>query len=64
MAGGENGPAVPLLGTTKRTAARREGCPACRLDEANSTSDGVPYLNFFYIWIVCLTAAASRTGIA
>ncbi|PAN31295.1 hypothetical protein PAHAL_5G410400 [Panicum hallii] len=50
MAGG--GEAVPLLGTKRR----REGCPGCRLEEANKTSTGVPYLNFFYIWIVCLTS--------
>jgi hypothetical protein len=51
MAGG--GEAVPLLGTKRR----REGCPGCRLEEANKTSTGVPYLNFFYIWIVCLTSS-------
>ncbi|CAO2184905.1 unnamed protein product [Urochloa humidicola] len=39
--------------------ARRwsEGCSGCRLEEANKTSTGVPYLNFFYIWVVCLAAA-------
>ncbi|CAO2162182.1 unnamed protein product, partial [Urochloa humidicola] len=34
-----------------------EGCPGCRLEEANKTSTGIPYLNFFYIWVVCLAAA-------
>nr|CAB3476916.1 unnamed protein product [Digitaria exilis] len=53
MAGGEDGSAaVPLLGKKRR----REGCPGCRLDEANKTATGIPYLNFFYIWIVCLTS--------
>ncbi|KAJ1283337.1 hypothetical protein BS78_03G120800 [Paspalum vaginatum] len=33
-----------------------EGCPGCRLDEANMTRIGIPYLNF-YIWIVCLTSS-------
>ncbi|RLN23043.1 hypothetical protein C2845_PM07G06690 [Panicum miliaceum] len=51
MAGG-GGEAAPLLGTKRR----RVGCPGCRLDEANKTSTGIPYLNFFYIWVVCLTS--------
>ncbi|KAJ1283336.1 hypothetical protein BS78_03G120700 [Paspalum vaginatum] len=51
--GGADGSAVPLLGETRR---RREGCPGCRLDERNKTNIGIPYLNFFYIWIVCLTS--------
>ncbi|KAL6849980.1 hypothetical protein ACP4OV_020607 [Aristida adscensionis] len=42
--------AAPLLG------ARRGRCPGCRLEEANKASRGIPYLNFFYIWVVCLTA--------
>ncbi|OQU86705.1 hypothetical protein SORBI_3003G131800 [Sorghum bicolor] len=55
MAGGEDddgSAAAPLLGSKRR----HEGCPGCRLDEANKTNAGVPYLNFFYIWIVCLTS--------
>jgi hypothetical protein len=53
MAGGEDGSAaVSLLAPPER---RHEGCPGCRLEEANKTSTGVPYLNFLYIWIVCLT---------
>jgi len=35
----------------------REGCPGCRLEEASKARPGVPYLNFFYIWVVCLAAA-------
>lgn len=34
----------------------QEGCPGCRLDETNESNTGIPYLNFFYIWIVCLTS--------
>jgi hypothetical protein len=30
----------------------REGCPGCRLDEANRTSTGIPYLNFFICGLV------------
>ncbi|CAM0885604.1 unnamed protein product [Alopecurus aequalis] len=30
------------------------GCPGCRLDEINNTKIGIPYLNFFYIWVVSL----------
>ncbi|CAO2192897.1 unnamed protein product [Urochloa humidicola] len=63
MAGGEEDgstAAAPLLaaGEEMRRARRwSEGCPGCRLEEANKTSTGVPYLNFFYIWVVCLAAA-------
>jgi hypothetical protein len=62
MSGGESGPAaaaaaVPLLQAPEgRTTKYYEGCPGCRLDEANKTRTGVPYLNFFYIWVVCLAA--------
>ncbi|XP_048550829.1 probable peptide/nitrate transporter At3g43790 [Triticum urartu] len=47
--------AAPLLGKGRRVC--REGCPGCRLDEANKANAGVPYLNFFFIWVVCLCAA-------
>ncbi|TVU22700.1 hypothetical protein EJB05_32417 [Eragrostis curvula] len=56
MAAGENGAAAavaPLLGARRK---HREGCPGCRLDEINKSKTGIPYLNFFYIWVVCLTA--------
>jgi hypothetical protein len=59
--GGESGlaaaasSAAPLLAPEARRRFR-QGCPGCRLDEVNKTNTGVPYLNFFYIWVVCLTA--------
>ncbi|XP_008673934.1 protein ZINC INDUCED FACILITATOR-LIKE 1 [Zea mays] len=31
-------------------------CPGCQLDEVNKASNKVPYLNFCFIWIICLTA--------
>ncbi|CAO2198267.1 unnamed protein product [Urochloa humidicola] len=67
MAGGEDegstaAEAVPLLaeGRSRRRRRCREGCPGCRLEEANKASAGVPYLNFFYIWVVCLVAGTPR----
>ncbi|OQU86703.1 hypothetical protein SORBI_3003G131600 [Sorghum bicolor] len=53
MAGGEDGSAA--ASSLLPPERRHEGCPGCRLEEANKTSTGVPYLNFFFIWIVCLT---------
>ncbi|XP_037438845.1 probable peptide/nitrate transporter At3g43790 isoform X1 [Triticum dicoccoides] len=47
--------AAPLLGKGRRVC--KEGCPGCRLDQINKTNTGVPYLNFFYVWVVCLCAA-------
>ncbi|XP_066308745.1 protein ZINC INDUCED FACILITATOR-LIKE 1-like [Miscanthus floridulus] len=32
------------------------GCPGCQLDEANKASSSIPYRNFCFIWIICLTA--------
>nr|CAB3476927.1 unnamed protein product [Digitaria exilis] len=72
MAGGEDGSsaaAMPLLaavvvveeGKTKQRR-RREGCPGCRLEEENKANAGIPYLNFFYIWVVCLTACTLLVG--
>ncbi|XBI67144.1 hypothetical protein VPH35_046553 [Triticum aestivum] len=43
--------APPLL---KGMKLCKKGCPGCRLDEINKTKTGIPYLNFCYIWIVCL----------
>uniref|UniRef100_N1R392 Putative membrane protein n=1 Tax=Aegilops tauschii TaxID=37682 RepID=N1R392_AEGTA len=47
--------AAPLLAKGRRVC--KEGCPGCRLDQINKTNTGVPYLNFFYVWVVCLCAA-------
>ncbi|XP_062196685.1 probable peptide/nitrate transporter At3g43790 isoform X1 [Phragmites australis] len=56
--GGESGAAAaPLLLGGARSQHYYEGCPGCRLDQINKTKAGIPYLNFFYIWVVCLTAA-------
>jgi hypothetical protein len=54
MAGGGGGAAAPLL--EPRRKQYHGGCPGCRLDDINKTKTGFPYLNFFYIWVVCLTA--------
>lgn len=61
MADGEAGEvsAPLLLPRAAETTTKKhyhEGCPGCRLDEANKGKTGVPLLNFFYIWLVCLVA--------
>lgn len=59
MAAGErNGAAAPLLAAASwgRKKLCKEGCPGCRLDEVNKANTGIPYLNFFYVWVVCLCA--------
>ena len=43
-------------GSWRRRRQHHEGCPGCRLDEANKADTGVPYRNFSYIWAVCLAA--------
>jgi hypothetical protein len=39
----------PLM-EPRRKQQYHEGC---RLDDINKTKAGIPYLNFFYIWVVC-----------
>lgn len=34
-----------------------EGCPGCRVDRKKDSNPGLPYLEFFYVWIVTLCAA-------
>ena len=57
--GGEAGEAAPLLEGAAATERYREGCPGCRLAEANDAKTGVPCLSFLYIWVVCLVAGES-----
>ena len=59
MAGGEAAEAAPLLEGAAATERYREGCPGCRLAEANEAKTGVPCLSFLYIWVVCLVAGES-----
>ncbi|XP_021311794.1 protein ZINC INDUCED FACILITATOR-LIKE 1 [Sorghum bicolor] len=43
--------------TTEETKKHyHKGCPGCQLEEANQIRTGIPYLNFFYIWIIGLTS--------
>jgi len=51
--------AAPLLEGAAATERYREGCPGCRLAEANEAKTGVPCLSFLYIWVVCLVAGES-----
>lgn len=34
-----------------------EGCPGCKQDRKKAASSGIPYREFFYVWIVTLCAA-------
>nr|TKW12460.1 hypothetical protein SEVIR_5G037200v2 [Setaria viridis] len=52
MASGEDGSvaaAPPLQVIAARVKHYREGCPGCRLDEANESKTGIPYRNFFFM---------------
>uniref|UniRef100_A0A0D9Y6T6 Uncharacterized protein n=1 Tax=Oryza glumipatula TaxID=40148 RepID=A0A0D9Y6T6_9ORYZ len=54
-AGGDDAAAAaPLL--VPAAAGRRRRCPGCRTKERCEAHPGIPYLNFFYIWIVCICA--------
>jgi Iap family predicted aminopeptidase len=44
----------PLLPHARGVKLCKEGCPGCKLDEINKIKTGIPYFNFFYIWVVSL----------
>ncbi|KAF0917457.1 hypothetical protein E2562_020573 [Oryza meyeriana var. granulata] len=54
-AGDDAAAAAPLLAPAGRRP--REWCPGCRIEERCKANAGIPYLNFFYIWVVSLCAS-------
>jgi hypothetical protein len=32
------------------------GCPGCAYDQKKDLQRGMPYKEFFYVWMICLTA--------
>lgn len=56
-------PPLPPVNTGEETKRHYHmGCPGCQLDEANKASSSIPYRNFCFIWIICLTASASLSS--
>jgi hypothetical protein len=53
MAGGET--AAPLL--EKKAAVYHEGCPGCAVEQRKALNPGVPYMEFFHIWIIILVSS-------
>lgn len=53
MAGGEAA-AAPLL--EKKETVYREGCPGCAVERRKTLNPGVPYKEFFHIWIIILVS--------
>jgi hypothetical protein len=53
MAGGEA--AAPLL--EKKAAVYHEGCPGCVVEQRKVLNPGVPYKQFFHIWIIILVSS-------
>uniref|UniRef100_A0A0E0C0U1 Major facilitator superfamily (MFS) profile domain-containing protein n=1 Tax=Oryza meridionalis TaxID=40149 RepID=A0A0E0C0U1_9ORYZ len=51
---GSEAAAAPLLVSA---AGRRRRCPGCLTEERCKADAGIPYLNFFYIWVVCLCSS-------
>lgn len=58
MAGGsgEVAAAAPLLETEEKVAAYHEGCPGCAVDRRKAANAGVPYKEFFHVWIIILVS--------
>lgn len=57
MAAAGDEAAAPLLETEEKAAAAyREGCPGCAVDRRKALNAGVPYREFFHIWIIILVS--------
>uniref|UniRef100_A0A0D3GMZ7 Major facilitator superfamily (MFS) profile domain-containing protein n=1 Tax=Oryza barthii TaxID=65489 RepID=A0A0D3GMZ7_9ORYZ len=48
--------AAPLL---EKKITYWEGCPGCAVERRKAENPGVPYLQFFHIWIIILVSCAS-----
>ncbi|KAH7672072.1 hypothetical protein IHE45_09G029400 [Dioscorea alata] len=40
-----------------RSKAYFHGCPGCKLEQQIEAKPGIPYLEFFYVWIITLCTA-------
>ena len=47
--------AAPLL--ERMAAVYHEGCPGCGVDRRKALNLGVPYKEFFHIWIIILVSS-------
>ena len=56
MAGGEAEAAAPLL---EEKVVYHEGCPGCAVDRRKALNPGIPYKQFFHIWIIILASCTS-----
>ncbi|BAD81084.1 major facilitator superfamily antiporter [Oryza sativa Japonica Group] len=56
-AGGDDAAAAAAAPLLVSAAGRRRRCPGCLTEERCKADAGIPYLNFFYIWVVCLCSS-------
>jgi hypothetical protein len=54
----EAGAEVPLL---KIKGDYHQGCPGCAYDRKKEVYRGLPYKEFLYLWMICLTAGMYGT---
>ncbi|KAJ0985251.1 hypothetical protein J5N97_003607 [Dioscorea zingiberensis] len=47
----------PLLRRNNKSKLYFHGCPGCQLDQRLEAKPGIPYLEFFYVWIITLCTA-------
>ena len=47
--------ATPLL--EKEAVVYHEGCPGCGVERRKALNPGVPYKEFFHIWIIILVSS-------
>ncbi|RRT61859.1 hypothetical protein B296_00027583 [Ensete ventricosum] len=55
------GLAAPLLAPSGE-ATYHENCPGCKQDQRNRLHPGIPYREFFYVWIVALCSGTTHHG--
>ena len=53
MAANEGEGSSPLL--TKKEHRYYPGCPGCDHDRGKELQTGMPYKEFLYVWMICLT---------
>jgi hypothetical protein len=60
-AGGDDAAAAAAAPLLVSAAGRRRRCPGCLTEERCKADAGIPYLNFFYIWVVCLCSCKNSS---
>lgn len=53
----ESGRAADAMPSPLLEKEYHHGCPGCAYDREKDARQGIPYKEFLYVWVICLTAA-------